>query len=94
MNPASFTNQMSQQWDQASPADNQHSIMTGRLPYNTTTQEPYTQTNQHAQNGTLLFALRVMCDCLGHEVNITLLSFLETKYRWKIGLLLVIQNFI
>lgn len=62
MNPASLTNQMPQQWDQTSPADNQHSAMSGRLPYNTTPQEPYTQTNQHAQNGTVLHALIVMCD--------------------------------
>ena len=78
MNPASFTNQMPQQWDQTSPADNQHSVMSGRLPYNTTPQEPYAQTNRHAQNGTLVFALIVKCDFLGHEVNITL-SFIEEK---------------
>ena len=66
MSPASFTNQMPQQWDQTSPADNQHSVMSGRLPYNTTPEEPYTQTNQHAQSGIHLFALIVMCNYLRH----------------------------
>lgn len=73
MNPASFSNQMPLQWDQTSPVDNQHSTMSGRLPYNTTPQEPYTQTNRHAQNGTLLFTFIVE----GHEVNITPCPFLR-----------------
>ena len=63
-----------QQRDQTSPVDNQHSAMSGRLPYNTTPQEQYTQSNQRAQSGTCLFALIVMCDYLGHELNIILLS--------------------
>ncbi|XP_078353915.1 uncharacterized protein LOC144638600 isoform X2 [Oculina patagonica] len=43
-NPASWSDQGPQQWDQTNSVNNQQ--MSGRLPYNTMPQEPYTQQEQ------------------------------------------------
>ena len=60
MNPASWTNQGPQQWDQSGSVDNQ----SGQFPHSTMPPDQYSQVDQQGQfqNGTVLNAIIALYD--------------------------------